>query len=115
MAIAQAVHALQQNDLTPVVETGGAEAPSYTDHLDGHLVHQQVEQHRDAPYQAHIITLIGMLQMVVQLFDSRTTELYPEAHGCLLLVGCLACVLGEIHPCAHESQPGISNSFSEDL
>jgi hypothetical protein len=30
-------------------------------------------------------------------------------------VGCLACVLGEIHPCAHESQPGISNSFSEDL
>src|SRR5204863_2079844 len=51
----------------------------------------------------------------VQLFDSRTTELYPEAHGCLLLVGCLACVIGEIHPCAHESQLRISNSFSEDL
>jgi hypothetical protein len=30
-------------------------------------------------------------------------------------VGCLACVLGEIHPCAHGSQPGISNAFSEDL
>src|SRR5262249_10630174 len=89
--------------------------PSFTEHLHGHLVHQQVEQHRDAPYQAHIITLIGMLQMVVQLFDSRTTALYPEAHGCLLLVGCLAYVLGEIHPCAHESQPGISNSFPEDL
>src|SRR4029453_14534066 len=34
-----------------------------------------------------------MLQTAVQLFDGRTTELYPEAHGCLLLVGCLACVL----------------------
>src|SRR5215467_3695280 len=56
-----------------------------------------------------------MMQTAVQLFDSRTTELYPEAHGCILLVGCLAYVLGEIHPCAHESQPGISNSFPEDL
>ena len=70
-----------------MVETGGAEAPSCTEHLHGHLVHQQVEQHRDAPYQSHLIALIGMLQTAVQLFDSRTTELYPEAHGCLLLVG----------------------------
>src|SRR5215831_14173662 len=79
------------------------------------MVDKQVEQHGDAPYQAHVIALIGMLQTTVEVFDSRTTELYPEAHGCLLLVGCLVSVLREIHPCAHESQPGISNSFSEDL
>src|SRR5262249_55744836 len=115
MAIDQAVHAPQQKGLPPVVETGGAEAPAVTEHLHGHLVYQQVEQHRDAPCQSHIIALIGMLQTAMQLFDSRTTELYPETHGCILLVGCLACVLGEIHPCARESQPGISNSFSEDL
>src|SRR5262249_24263852 len=97
------------------VETGDAEAPLFTKHFDWHLVHQQVEQHRDAPYPSHLIALIGVLQTAVQLFDSRTTALYPEAHGWLLLVGCLACVLGEIHPCAQESQPGISNSFSEVL
>jgi len=56
-----------------------------------------------------------VLQTTVEVFDSRTTELYPDAHGCILLVGCWVCVLGEIHPCAHGSQPGISNSFSEDL
>src|SRR5215471_19106311 len=93
MAIDQVVHAPQQKGLTPVVETGGAEAPAFTEHLHGHLVHQQADQHCDTPYQSHIITLIGMMQTAVQLFDSRTTELYPEAHGCLLLVGCLACVL----------------------
>jgi hypothetical protein len=64
---------------------------------------------------AHRIALIGVRQTAVQILDSRTTALYPDAHGCLLLVGCLACVLGEIYPYAHDSQPGISNSFSEDL
>jgi hypothetical protein len=115
MAIGQAVHAAQQEGLTPSIDAGRAQAPLLAEHLYGHMVYQQVEQYRGAPYQPHIIALIGVLQTAVQLFDSRTTELYPEAHGCILLVSCLACVLGEIHLCAHEIQPGISISFSEDL
>src|SRR5215831_12168296 len=85
MVIDQAVHAPQQKGLTPVVETGGAETPAFTEHLHWHMVHQQVEQHRGTPYQPYIIALIGVLQTTVQLLDSRTTELYPDAHGCILL------------------------------
>src|SRR5919198_1335328 len=115
MAVAQAVEAPQEKGCLPVIEARRTQPPALAQDRYGHVVHQQIDQYRDAPYQSHIIALISMLQTAVQLFDSRTTELYPEAHGWILLVGCLACVLEEIHPCAHESQPGISNSFSEDL
>src|SRR5712692_3500963 len=61
MLVDEAVHAAEHKGLTPLVETGGAEAPSLTEHLHGYLVYQQVEQHRGAPYQPHIIALIGVL------------------------------------------------------
>src|SRR5215470_2392749 len=115
VTVDQAVQATQQKGLLPGIETRRAEAPALAQHRHRHLVYQQIEQYGEAPYQPYIIALIGVLETTVKVFDSRTTELYPEAHGCLLLVGCLARVLGEIHPCAHGSQPGISNSFSEDL
>src|SRR5215510_16509496 len=108
-------HTAQQQGLLPGIETRRAEAPALAQHRHRHLMYQQLKQHGEAPYQAHIIALIGVLKTTVEVFDSRTPELYPDAHGCILLVGCLASVLGEIHPCAHGSQPGISNSFSEDL
>jgi len=38
----------------------------------------------------HIIALISGLRTAMPLFDSRTTELYSEAYGCLLPVGCVA-------------------------
>jgi hypothetical protein len=34
-----------------------------------------------------------MLQMAVEVFDGGAAELYPDAHGCLLLLGGLARVL----------------------
>jgi hypothetical protein len=86
-----------------------------TQNLHWYVVFQQIDQYGGAPDQPHIIALIGVLQTAVQIFDGGTTELYPDAHGCILLWDGLACVLGEIHPCAHGSQASISNSFSEDL
>src|SRR5438128_6597903 len=111
----QAVHTAQQQGLLPVIETRQAEAPALAQYRHRHLLHQQIAQHGEAPHQAHIIALIGVLKTLVEVVDGRTTELYPDAHGCILLLGGLASVLGEIHPCAHGSQPEISNSFSEDL
>src|SRR4029434_8911409 len=73
--------------LTPLVETGGAEAPSFTEHLHGHMVYQQVEQHRGASYQPYVIALIGVLQAEVEVFDGGATELYPHTHGCVLPIG----------------------------
>src|SRR5262249_33484841 len=110
LVIDQAVHAPQQKGLTPLIETGDAEGPSVTEHLHGHLVHQQVEEHGDAPYQPHIIILRGVLQTAVQLFDSRTTALYPEAHGCLLLGGGLAYVLGPKFAAARYTDPQIKDN-----
>src|SRR5712692_1061597 len=92
VTIDQAVHAAQQKGLLPVIETSQAEAPALAQHRHGHMVHKQIEQHGDAPYQSHIIALIGVLKTTVEVFDSRATELYPDAHGCILLVGCLASV-----------------------
>src|SRR5262245_61349848 len=43
IVIDQAVHAPQQKGLTPLVETGDAEVPSFTEYLHGHLVRPQVE------------------------------------------------------------------------
>src|SRR5262249_53753691 len=76
-----------------VIETRRAEAPALAHHRHGHMAHKQIKQHGDAPYQSHIIALVGVLKTTVEVFDSGTTELYPEAHGCILLVGCLARVL----------------------
>src|SRR6516162_1736766 len=93
MVINQTVHSLQHKGLTPLVETGGAEAPSFTEYLHWHLVYQQVEQHRGASYQPYVIALIGVLQAEVEVFDGGATELYPHTHGCVLLWGCLVCAL----------------------
>ena len=71
-----------------MVETGGAETPACTEHLDGPLVHQQIKAYRHTPYQPHIIALIGVLQTAVEVFDGRTTELYSDAHECILLWSC---------------------------
>jgi hypothetical protein len=38
-------------------------------------VHQQIEQHGEAPHPSHIIALIGVLKTTVEVFDGRTTEL----------------------------------------
>src|SRR5262245_4271943 len=103
VAVGQAVHAAQQEGLTPPLDTGRTQAPWFAEHLHGSVGDQQGEQHRGAPYQPQSIALIGVLQTALQLFDSRTTELYSDAHGCLLLVSCLAWVLGELLPCAHEN------------
>ena len=50
-------------------------------------VSQQIDQHGGAPYQPHIIAWISVLQTAVQIFDGGATELYPDAHGCILLGG----------------------------
>jgi putative ABC transport system substrate-binding protein len=59
--------------------------------------------------------LVLNLKTALETFDGGVTELYPKAHGCILLLSCWVRVLGEIHPWAHGSQPQISNFFSEDL
>jgi hypothetical protein len=79
--------------LTPLVETGEAEAPSFPEHLHWHMVYEQVDQHRGAPYQLHVIALIGVLQAEVEVFDGGATALYPHTHGCVLLWGCVVCAL----------------------
>src|SRR6516165_600374 len=115
MAVNQAVHAAQQEGLTPPREASRAERPLGAEYLHGHMVHQQVEQDRGPSHQTHIIALIGMLQTALESFDGGVTELYPNAHGCILLWSGWVRVLGEIHPCAHGSQPQMSNFFSKDL
>jgi hypothetical protein len=57
------------------------------------MVHQQVDQHGSAPYQAHIVFPIGVLKMSVERFDGGVTELYPHAHGCILLLSYAEIVL----------------------
>ena len=52
-----------------------------------------------------------MLQTAVQIFDGYTAELYPDAHGGILLLGDLGSVLREIHPCTSGSQSCISIHF----
>jgi hypothetical protein len=59
----------------------------------GNLVHQQIDQHGDTPYQPHIIVLIRLLQPRVQGFDRGSTDLYPDPHGCILLSRCVCGVL----------------------
>ena len=93
MLIDHTVHSTQHKGLTPVVDTGGAEAPSFTEYLHGYMVYQQVDQHRGASYQPHVIALIGVLQAEVEVFDGGATELYPHTHGCVLLGSCLVCAL----------------------
>ena len=85
MAIDQAVHAPQQKGLTPPIDASRAEPPAVAEYLHRHVVHQQVEQYRGPPHQPHIIALIGVLQTAVEVFDGGATELYPDAHGCILL------------------------------
>src|SRR5262249_1799761 len=53
----------------------------------GHVVHKEVDQYRSPPHQAHIIALIGALQTALEIFDGCVTELYPDAHGCILRWG----------------------------
>jgi hypothetical protein len=93
MAGDQAVHARQQQGLLPAIETSWAEAPALTQHRHGHVVHKEVDQHRSPPHQAHIIALIGVLQTAMEIFDGGATELYPDAHGCILRLGYWASVL----------------------
>src|SRR5215471_9656050 len=115
MTVDQAVQAVEEKGPLPVVETGGTEAPALTQHRDGYLVHQHIEQHGGASHQAHIVFEVGLLQLGVQGFDRRSTDLYSEAHGRILLCRYDRNGYGEIHPFAHGHQFYISNSFSEDL
>jgi hypothetical protein len=87
MAVDQAVETPQQKGLLPAIEAGWAEAPALTQHCHGHVVHQEVDQDRGPSHQTHIITPIGVLQTAVEVFDGGATELYPDAHGCILLIG----------------------------
>jgi hypothetical protein len=88
-----AVDAAQQKGFLPVIETGGAEAPALTQYRHGHLRHKEIDEDCGPPYHPHIIVLIGVLQTAVEVFDGSGTELYPDAHGCILLWGGLASVL----------------------
>jgi hypothetical protein len=111
----QAVQAVEEKGPLPVVETGCTEAPALAQHRDGYLVHQHIDQHGGASHQAHIVLEVGLLQLGVQGFDRRRTELHSDAHGSILLFRYDRNVSGEIHPVAHGHQFCISNSFSEDL
>src|SRR5262249_41827693 len=75
------------------LDASWAEAPALTQHRHGHVVHQEIDQDRGPPHQTHIIALIGMLQTAGEVFDGGATALYPDAHGYILLLGCLASVL----------------------
>jgi hypothetical protein len=54
---------------------------------------------------------LGPLQTALDLFDSGVTELYPHAHGCLLLWRCLVRVRERY---TRGSQPQLPNVFSEE-
>ncbi len=68
------------------------------------MVHQEVDQHRGPPHQTRIVFAVGLLQLGVYSFDSRSTDLYAETHGCILLCRCDRHVYGDIHPFAHGRQ-----------
>ena len=86
VTVDQAVYAAQQKGLLPGIETRWAEALALAQHRHGYVVYQQVDQDGGAPYQPHIIAPIGVLKTAMQLFDGGATELYPDAHGCILLL-----------------------------
>jgi hypothetical protein len=92
MAVDQAVKTPQQQGLLPALEAGWAATPALTQHRHGHVIHEEVNQDSGPPHHTHIIAPIGMLQTAEEVFDGGAPELYPDAHGCLLL-GCLASVL----------------------
>ena len=68
-------------------------------------MHQQVDQHRGPSHQPYIVFELSLLQPGVQSFDSRRTDLYPDAHGCILLDSCNRNIDGEIHLSAHGGHP----------
>jgi len=69
----------------PPIDAGRARPPLFAEPLNGHVIHQQGEQNRGPPYETHLIVLLSLLQPCVQGFDSGSTALYPEPHGCRLL------------------------------
>src|SRR5512145_2000918 len=89
----QAVQAVQQERLLPGIETGRAQPPALAEHRYGGRLGEQSEQHTDTPHQTKIVPSVGVLEPGVQGFDRRITCLYPDAHGCILLLGCLVRVL----------------------
>src|SRR5712691_4591220 len=93
MVIDQAVQTVQQKGLLPSIKTGWAEAPALAYHRNWGVVYQQVNQDRGPPHQPDIVLLVGLLKTAIEGFDGAATELYPNAHGCILLWGCLASVL----------------------
>jgi hypothetical protein len=102
---AEAIQAVQPQSLWPVVEAGSTAAPTCGQPRDGHVRPQEVEHHREPSHQAYIVFEVSLWQPGVEGFDSRSTALYPEAHGCLLLDSCDRKIDGEIHPFAHGDQP----------
>ena len=50
MAVDQAVYPMQQEVLAPLIEARRTETPALTQHRHGHVVHQQVDQHRGASH-----------------------------------------------------------------
>jgi hypothetical protein len=88
MAVAQTLQAMQQKGSLPVVETGRTEAPALAQDRPGHVMHQEVDQHRGPPHQPYIVFELGLLPLRVESFDRRSTDLYSEAHGCILLCRC---------------------------
>src|SRR5215813_12130673 len=105
MAGDEAIQAVQHKSLLPDVEAGSTEAPTCGQHRYGHVMHQEVDQHRDPSHQSYIVFEVSLLQPGVQGFDSRRTDLYPDAHGCILLDSCDRKIDGEIHLFAHGDHP----------
>ena len=65
MAVAHTLQAVQQEGLLPVIESRNTEAPALARDRHGHVVHQEVDQHRRPPHQPHIIFEIGLVQLGV--------------------------------------------------
>src|SRR5262249_45026683 len=65
MAVVQTLPTLQPKSPLPAVETDGADAPACAQHCHGHVVHQEVNQHRGPPYQTYIVFEVGLLQLRV--------------------------------------------------
>jgi hypothetical protein len=100
----QAVQARPQKGPLSVGEPGGAETPALAQPCHGHEVHQQVKQYGGTPHQTDLVLEGGLLQPVGSGFDRRRTDLYPDAHGCILRCSDDRKVAWEIHPFAHGRQ-----------
>src|SRR2546429_1865370 len=85
MAGDHAVETPQEQGLLPVIEARRTQPPALAQYRNGHVMHQQIDQHGGTSHQPHIIFAIGVLETAVEVFDGRGTKRYPDSHGCIFL------------------------------